>query len=122
MTFSRGNCPAMVLTAAATFSGSGFDGVVLNEAVLVSDAKRVEKRRHHRALFGEVIDDEGAGGKGVGQRREAGEMLGLPLVVERQDRLRAEFLLLRDQHHGLNLVVCGLFFAPERPGGEQPLL
>jgi hypothetical protein len=49
-------------------------------------------------------------------------MLGFSVVIERQDRLRAELLLLRDQHHGLNLIVGGLIVTPEGPGREQPLI
>ena len=51
----------------AELHGIGRREVVLDQAVLVRDAERVEKGTHHRPLLGEVIEDERARRKTVGQ-------------------------------------------------------
>src|SRR5438093_6929308 len=43
--------------------GIGLDGVVLDQAILVGDAERVEKGGHHLAPIGEMIDDQRASGE-----------------------------------------------------------
>ena len=41
-------------------------------------------------------------------------MAGLAIDVEADDGFRAEFLLLRDQQRGLQLILDGLLVEPER--------
>src|SRR6266403_3950796 len=98
------------------------DRVVPNHAVVVRDADRVEKRAHHRPLFGQVIHDEHSSGKRLGQRRQAGEVTRLTIFVEADHRLRPELPLLGDEQRGLPLIGGRFSVAPERVRGAKPLL
>ena len=66
----------------------------------------------------------GAGGEiGHGLVARLGSS-GMPIVtldIERDDALVAEFLLLGDEHHRLDLILSGLLVAPERVGGSRTL-
>jgi hypothetical protein len=93
----------------------------LNQAVLVSDAQRVEKRTHHRPLRGQMIDDEHASGDRFRQAWEARQMAGFSIQIERDDALGSELLALRDEHHGLDLILGGVRVAPEGLGRSKPL-
>ena len=86
------------------------------------DAEPVEEAAHHRALVGEVIDDERAAGDLIGHRREAREVLRLAVDVEADHRLRPEFLLLRDEERRLHLIVDGIVVAPEGVRGPGALI
>ena len=86
------------------------------------DAERVEKRAHHCPLLGEVIDDERLRGERVGEGRQARQMARLSLLFERHDGFGAEFFLLRDEQHGLELVVGRLLVVPEGARRLQPLI
>jgi hypothetical protein len=95
------------------------DVFFLDHAVFVRQAERVEKGRHHRALFGQVIHDEGARGEGLGQVHDAREMPRLAIDIQSDDGLGTKFLLLGNEHHGLNLFVGRLLVEPERLRGRH---
>src|SRR4051812_11023235 len=68
----------------------GLRVVVFDQAVVVLQAERIEKRAHHLAVILEVVDDEAACGKRLRQADHARQMLGPALVVEAEDEFRAE--------------------------------
>jgi hypothetical protein len=102
--------------------GIGRHRFLVDEAVVVRDAERVEEGTHHRPLLGEVIHDEHARRECVGQARHAREVTRLAIGIEPIDRLGPEFQLLGDERGRLRLLVLGFLVAPQRMRGGHALL
>ena len=77
---------------------------------------------HHRTLLGEVIDHQRPRGDRLWQIGHRGKVPRLAIDIQTDDSLGPELLLLRNEHHGLKLVVGRLFVLPERQGSRHSLL
>ncbi len=101
--------------------GVGFYAVVFDDSVLMADPERVEKRRHHSPLLGQMIDDQRPRRQRFRERRHAGQMFGFSVDVKRQDKLGTKLSLLGDEQHRLDLVVGRLLVEPESARGVEAL-
>ena len=118
----RDTSPAIAATAGAIFSGIGLRLVVFNQPFSCFEAERVEKRAHHLALLGEVVDDEARAASASGRRScSPGAWPG----VRRRGRATnfgRNFFCWAMSMHGLHLVVGGLLVSPECAGRTEPLV